>query len=1118
MRIDTIRDRFSRPPAEFGPTPFWFLNDDLNEEGLRAALEEMKSKGVAGVVIHPRTGMEIEYLSEVFWERLRFICETLKRLRMQGWLYDEYNWPSGPAGGRLLRERPEFKQKGLDYRLVPASQASALLRSPPGELFAAYAVTGAGVTDRTEQAESGDASAFRGGRALLFFLKEASAPMFATRCAPWARGETGYLDVLNPAAVDEFMRLTHFEYDRRLKEYYGAPIVGMFTDEPQNYCALPYTAAIPQEFRERHGRDFRDALPALACRFDGTPTRDHVRDRTHYFELARDLYVESFFGKMADWASERGLILTGHLGQEDDLGRLPGTNISFHAPLARMHMPGTDVLSDKHGYDKEHGAMAHPNFNPKALSSTAHHSGAARTLCEIWGGNGWATPPEKLKASLNWAQACGVNFINPHAAFMSLKGLRKRDFPSSHFVQQPWWRFYGKFSEYIARLSFLNSRGAHVAETLFAFPMKTLWADFVPRSGKDRLADFLETASEALLRRQLDFDYLFDEVLESGAVEIDGDRIRVGEEEYSLLLVPIARVIPGKLLELAERFSAAGGAVVAFGYESPMSDEYGAVISDRAKAIFGGDERGGVACLRLGADSDSDAKWIARAAAARVRGDLIAEGAHARNLIYLHRRLEGADFYFVANLGEEEGRAELTFRARGRPQVWDPEDGSTKNILAYKSGLDYTRISSWFHPNQALFFVFTDEPPVDHVDSTNLQLTSVTSEHASGYTNALEVRLSHEGRRHSLSIEQALPPIFLPERWELDHPFRNIFLLDEWELEILSEREPLDWSPGEDPRIGARGRLTIAAARGAFSLARAARKALGKYKFRTTRYEPLDEMTATGDRWLRLLGVDPSQFDMYEAPELLVKVAEYAGFERGYDFPPAGSEFAASATFRLDHIPEDLALVYENIEGGPITIHVNGKEIGRAEIDGAGRTFVWDSSNRALPIAEHVRTGDNHVRLQWRQPAFSSLYPSVHGIEPVCLTGAFWVKDGRIVEQKYGAPALPWSEIGLPHYIGALTYKSSFEVPIRYLAQQLFLKFDSIGAAAEVKINGGSADVILWRPYSLDITDLVVQGENSIEVTVANTAANLLGKTVPSGIIGKPYIAPYRRHRIRLGG
>jgi len=180
--------------------------------------------------------------------------------------------------------------------------------------------------------------------------------------------------------------------------------------------------------------------------------------------------------------------------------------------------------------------------------------------------------------------------------------------------------------------------------------------------------------------------------------------------------------------------------------------------------------------------------------------------------------------------------------------------------------------------------------------------------------------------------------------------------------------------------------------------------------------------------------------------------------------------------------------------------------------------FVWDQSNVAVPIASHVMEGENRLRLQWKQPAFPSLFPSVHGIEPVCLVGKFWVKGGRIVEQKYRAAALPWSEIGLPNYIGTLTYKSSFKIPTHYLSQQLFLKFDRIGAAAEVKINGKRAGVLLWKPYALDITDLSTQGDNTIEVTVANTAANLLAEPVPAGLIGRPYIAPYWRHRIRLTG
>ena len=134
----------------------------------------------------------------------------------------------------------------------------------------------------------------------------------------------------------------------------------------------------------------------------------------------------------------------------------------------------------------------------------------------------------------------------------------------------------------------------------------------------------------------------------------------------------------------------------------------------------------------------------------------------------------------------------------------------------------------------------------------------------------------------------------------------------------------------------------------------------------------------------------------------------------------------------------------------------------------------------------------------------------------MCLIGKFWVKKGKIIEQKYAAPALPWSQVGLPNYIGTLTYKSSFTIPIQYMAQQLFIKFGEIGTTAEVIINGKHAGTLLWRPYTLDITNLVVHGENTIEVSVANTAANLLAKPIPAGIIGRPYIVPYWRHRIRF--
>ncbi|UCD58362.1 MAG: hypothetical protein JSV16_04395 [Candidatus Hydrogenedentota bacterium] len=116
MEIATIREHFARPPAEFGPTPFWFLNDELDEQRLCRALEEMKSKDITGVVIHPRSGMEVEYLSDMFWDRPSF-------LNSSGVIAFGYEMPTHDEYGVEVSERLEALLGG---RQRPGSSSSHL--------------------------------------------------------------------------------------------------------------------------------------------------------------------------------------------------------------------------------------------------------------------------------------------------------------------------------------------------------------------------------------------------------------------------------------------------------------------------------------------------------------------------------------------------------------------------------------------------------------------------------------------------------------------------------------------------------------------------------------------------------------------------------------------------------------------------------------------------------------------------------------------------------------------------------------------------------------------------------------------------------------------------------
>ncbi len=77
------------------------------------------------ILLHSKMGMEREYLSDDFWRKW---SSWLKPPKERGyvWLYDEYNWPSGVVGGKLLREHPEFMQRYLDYTIATAKRGGWL--------------------------------------------------------------------------------------------------------------------------------------------------------------------------------------------------------------------------------------------------------------------------------------------------------------------------------------------------------------------------------------------------------------------------------------------------------------------------------------------------------------------------------------------------------------------------------------------------------------------------------------------------------------------------------------------------------------------------------------------------------------------------------------------------------------------------------------------------------------------------------------------------------------------------------------------------------------------------------------------------------------------------------
>ncbi|NQT52714.1 hypothetical protein HQ576_11710 [bacterium] len=108
-----------------------------------------------------------------------------------------------------------------------------------------------------------------------------------------------------------------------------------------------------------------------------------------------------------------------------------------------------------------------------------------------------------------------------------------------------------------------------------------------------------------------------------------------------------------------------------------------------------------------------------------------------------------------------------------------------------------------------------------------------------------------------------------------------------------------------------------------------------------------------------------------------------------------------------------------------------------------------------------------------------------------------------------------WLLVGYPTYAGLADYTADVAIPAAYRKERLVLDLGDVGCAARASVNGKDLGTRLWRPYTFDISDVAREGKNTIQITVANAAANaratdLAGERLAAGLIGPVVIRPLR--------
>ncbi|MGE5570425.1 MAG: glycosyl hydrolase [Rhodospirillales bacterium] len=543
--IAELRKLFAAPPAEYSTLPFLVWNGEVTEDEIDKLLADYQAQGIRGFFIHPRPGMITPYLSDRWFELIRYTVDRAKKLGMRAWLYDENSYPSGFAGGHVPAQMPESYNAGQGLILQKVSR----IEDAKNHLLVLKR-SGGGFEDVTsrvasEAGQTGDYYAFE----LASYEKSG-----------WYGGFS-YVDLLRPGVTEKFIEVTMPGYERALGAELGRTVPGIFTDEPNlnppRRGSIRWTPDLFEQFRKRWGYDLKLRLPSL---FE--ETGDWRKVRHDYYALLLELFIERWSKPWQHYADERGIFWTGHYWEHG--WPSPNDGPDNMAMYAYHNLPGIDMLFNqfRDGVNAQFGNVR----AVKELAGVANQLGRRRRLSETYGGAGWELRFEDMKRLGDWEYVLGVNMMNQHLSFETLAGARKYDYPQSFSYHEPWWPHYHVLAGYFARLSLALSAGEQVNRILVLEPTSSAWmyAGAKPNPGMMAVGRTFQAFVTRLEELQTEFDLGCEHILkEHGSV--NGARLVAGRRAYDLLVLPPGTEnLESASVELIAAYLEAGGKVLAY--------------------------------------------------------------------------------------------------------------------------------------------------------------------------------------------------------------------------------------------------------------------------------------------------------------------------------------------------------------------------------------------------------------------------------------------------------------------------------------------------------------------------------------------------------------------------
>jgi len=682
-----LRESFTHPPDDARiMMRWWWFGPAVTKDEIKRELEQVKAAGIGGVEIatlyplaldDPQTGFHNSpFLSEEHIDALRYAASEARQLGLRvditlgsGWPFGGPHIPVNQAAGAMR----------VETGTIPAGATSiAIPNISTGErLEAIFLVPGSPDALAISHGQHVSNPVIENGRLQL------SMGLNGPYCAVFFISSRTGMTVKRPAVGAEGFVLDHYDQnaieahlhavgDRMMTAFGDHPPYAVFSDSLEDYGS-DWTPELLREFQLRRGYDLTPHLLSLIG--DAGPDTAAIRHdwgRT-LTELANDNYLKP----LHVWASQHHTLL-----RSQTYGFPPVTLSSNQCEDLPEGEGKATFLMWRQFSDTRWAASAGHLFGKPVISSetwTWLHSPAFR-----------AAPLDmKVEADLHFLQ--GINQLVGHGWPYSPQVAGEpgwRMYAAGAFnAHNPWWFAMPDLSAYLQRVSFALRQGKSANDVAVLLPNDDAWASFTANGqssssvtnktgfntrGKDVSIDesMGDLLGDKVIPQILDAGFNFD--------FIDGDAIDAVGIPYPVLVLPAIERIPLSTYKRIEQYVLHGGVVIATRrLPSTAPGWMGAAaeslqIQEISQRLFRDAGEAG----RFLKNEDELGKTLLSHAKPDVNFS-----PSAPEIGFIHRKLDAADLYFIANTANHVIQTIARFRdAKRSAEWWDPFTGRMSSI------------------------------------------------------------------------------------------------------------------------------------------------------------------------------------------------------------------------------------------------------------------------------------------------------------------------------------------------------------------------------------------------------------------------------------------------------